>query len=210
MGSGTALALRHVYKALEDSKADLTQAQWDETPSGVFAHSDEVAAPVLIIPKTETENLYICFDSELSPKKIKAEQLAKKGPAKASASGCRYVATASPSHPFDLIEKIRRGWRTNGAAYIHILCPCPVSWQFETENTVRIARIAVEARIFPLYEIADGHYNITVDDQNPRTAADYVSRQGRFSSWTKKQIAVLQAQTDDGYAQLKNNAAREK
>jgi len=209
LGSGTALALRHVYKALEDSKADLAQASWDETPTGVFAQSDETAAPVLVIPKSDTENLYICFDAELSSKKIKPEQLAKKGPAKAAASGCQYVATASPSHPFDLIEKIRRGWSTAGAAYIHILCPCPVAWGINAENTVRIARMAVEARIFPLYEIAEGHYNITVEDQSPRTAADYISRQGRFSTWKKNQISVLQTQTDDRYAQLKNTAAHE-
>jgi pyruvate ferredoxin oxidoreductase beta subunit len=69
--------------------------------------------------------------------------------------------------------------------------------------------MAVESRVFPLYEIAEGHYNITVEDKNPRTVADYVRRQDRFSSWKKNTIAALQQQTDDSYAQLKNNAAHE-
>jgi len=69
--------------------------------------------------------------------------------------------------------------------------------------------MAVEARVFPLYEIAEGHYNITVEDQSPRKAADYISRQGRFSTWKKNQISVLQTQTDDKYAQLQNTAAHE-
>lgn len=208
-GSGTALALRHVYKALEDKNTTLLKATWDETPAGIFTQQETPASPVLIIPKTDNNSLYICFDAEFAPKKIKQEQLAKKNPAKAAASGCLYVATASPSHPFDLIEKVRRGWSVKGSAYIHILCPCPAAWGFDTENTVRIARMAVEARIFPLYEIAEGHYNITVEDKNPRSVADYVSRQERFSTWKKNTITALQLQTDNAYVQLKNNTAHE-
>jgi pyruvate/2-oxoacid:ferredoxin oxidoreductase beta subunit len=208
-GNGTALALRHVCKALEDKNADLAKARWDETPAGIFSGRDAAGAPVLVIPKSGDGQLYICFDAEAAEKKITPEQLLKKSPAKAAASGCRYCATASPSHPFDLIEKIRRGWSAAGAAYIHILCPCPMTWGFETENTVRIARMAVEARIFPLYEIAEGHYNITVEDTRPRTVADYAGRQARFASWKKAQIAALQEQTDRQYAQLQTSAAHE-
>ena len=62
---------------------------------------------------------------------------------------------------------------------------------------------------FPLYEIAEGHYNITVEDKAPRTVADYVRRQDRFSTWKKNQVAALQQQIDGAYAQLKNNAAHE-
>jgi len=208
-GSGTALALRHVYKALEEKNADFAKASWDETPAGIFTPQETPGAPVLVLPKTDDNCLYICFDAESVPKKIKTEHLAKKNPAKAAASGCLYVATASPSHPFDLIEKVRRGWSVAGSAYIHILCPCPAAWGFNAENTVRIGCIAVEARVFPLYEIAEGHYNITVEDKNPRTVADYVKRQDRFSTWKKNTIAALQQQTDDSYAQLTNNAAHE-
>lgn len=208
-GSGTALALRHVYKALEDRDADLAKAGWDESPSGIFAASGMPAPPVLVIPKTGENALYICFDAEQSAKKITPGNLVKQNPAKAVASGCVYAATASPSHPFDLIEKVRRAWSVSGSAYIHVLCPCPLSWGFDSEDTVRIARMAVETHIFPLYEIAEGHYTITVNDQPPRAAADYVARQGRFSSWRKNQTAELQAQTDKAYAQLLNSAARE-
>ena len=208
-GNGTALALRHVYKALEEKNVNLASSHWDETPTGIFASQGTPGAPVLVIPKTDTGMLYICFDAERCDKKISPEQLMKKSPVKAAASGCVYAATASPSHPFDLIEKIRRGWSVAGSAYIHILCPCPLSWGFDTENTVRIARMAVEARVFPLYEIAEGHYNITVDEPRPRTVADYVGRQARFASWKKNQVAALQEQADTTYAQLKNSAAHE-
>ncbi len=208
-GNGTALALRHVYKALEEKDVDLAKARWDETPVGIFTTGEASRAPVLIIPKHEDSCLYICLDAETGTEKITPEQLSKKNPAKAAASGCLYAATASPSHPFDLIEKIRRGWNMAGSAYIHILCPCPQAWGFEMENTVRIARMAVEARIFPLYEITEGHYTITIDDAKPRTVADYAGRQARFASWKKTKLATLQQHVDRQYAQLKNSAAHE-
>lgn len=208
-GNGTALALRHVYKALGEEKADLAKARWDETPAGIFATREALPAPVLIIPKQDENCLYICFDAETGQEKINPAQLTKTNPAKASASGCLYAATASPSHPFDLIGKVRRGWSVAGSAYIHILCPCPQAWGFEMENTVRIARMAVEARMFPLYEITDGHYTITIDDAKPRTVADYAGRQARFASWKKAKLAALQQQVDRQYAQMQNNAAHE-
>jgi pyruvate/2-oxoacid:ferredoxin oxidoreductase beta subunit len=208
-GSGTALALRHVYKALEDKNADLARSHWDDAPAGIFTSLEASGAPVLLIPKSDKSFLYICFDAESNAKKIAPEHLIKKSPAKAAASGCLYAATASPSHPFDLVEKVRRAWSIAGPAYIHILCPCPVSWGFDTENTVRIARMAVEARIFPLYEIVEGHYNITVKGTRARTVADYAGRQARFASWKKAQLAALQEQTEKLFAQLLNSAEHE-
>jgi pyruvate/2-oxoacid:ferredoxin oxidoreductase beta subunit len=208
-GNGTALALRHVYKAIEEKNADLAKARWDETPAGIFSTREASGAPVLIIPKQDESCLYLCFDAETVPGKITPELLSKNNPAKAAASGCLYAATASPSHPFDLIEKVRRGWDMTGSAYIHILCPCPQSWGFEMENTVRIARMAVESRMFPLYEISEGHYTITIDDAKPRTVADYAGRQARFASWKKAKLAALQQQVDRHYTQLQNSAAHE-
>jgi len=66
-GSGTALALRHVYKALEDKNADLSQARWDDAPAGIFTSLDTSGAPVLVIPKTDGSCLYICFGSGVWP-----------------------------------------------------------------------------------------------------------------------------------------------
>ena len=70
-------------------------------------------------------------------------------PSLAVAEGFSYVATASPSHPFDLYEKVRRGFDAEGNAYLHVLCPCPQGWQFDPDLTVKVGRWAVESRAFP-------------------------------------------------------------
>jgi pyruvate ferredoxin oxidoreductase beta subunit len=212
-GCGVALAVRQVYKALEGSGADMDKAQWQiPWEESVIVSSASVAEgtqPALLsIEKKgpDKTQLFICFDNESAPGKITPDMLAKKLPAMASASGCPYVATACPSHPFDLIQKVRTAWEGAGSAYLHILCPCPVAWGFEAENTVKVGRRAVESLVFPLYEIVQGFYKINCEDARPQSVAAYVKAQGRFSGWNDKKTAALQDKITESYASLKNKA----
>ena len=50
----------------------------------------------------------------------------KNMPAIAAAHDIPYVATACPSYPVDLMDKVVKGIATKGPAYIHILSVCPV------------------------------------------------------------------------------------
>ncbi len=132
----------------------------------------------------------------------------KKLPAVASASGCDYAATACPSHPFDLMEKIRKAWDCAGSAFVHILCPCPVGWGFEAENTVKVGRKAVESLVFPLYEIAQGYYKITCEDPKPQSVAAYVKAQTRFAGWSAKKITALQEEVNANLDLLKSKTQK--
>ncbi len=212
-GCGVALAVRQVYKALEGTGAEIDKAQWQiPWEESVIVSSASLAGgsqpALLTIEKKGGEKaaLFICFDNESAPGKIDAEALQKKLPAMASASGCPYVATACPSHPFDLIEKVRRAWGTSGNAYLHILCPCPAGWGFAAENTVKIGRRAVESLVFPLYEITQGLYKITCDEKAPQSVAAYVKGQTRFAGWNDKKIAALQEKVAEAFTALKGKA----
>lgn len=213
LGCGVALAVRHVYKSLEGKLQNMDKATWQIPWEQSIIVKEEVTTAgtqpaMLSIPKENGEQglmLYICFDNENTEGKIADNALIKKLPAVASASGHEYVATACPSHPFDLIEKVRKGWDTIGSAFIHVLCPCPVDWGFDPQDTVRIGRMAVETRLFPLYEIAGGYYRISVYEPNPRPLKDYIKRQKRFSDWKTKKIAALQENVNIAF-----NAFREK
>jgi len=214
-GCGVALAMRHVYKALDGKGADLDQATWQipwqqlSPVSGV--PSGSVSQPALLsIAKTKGEKgcmLHICFDNECTDKTVSADILKKRAPAIAAASGYPYVATCSPSHPFDLIDKIRKGWDANGNAYAHILCACPVAWGFDPQDTVRICRMAVETRVFPLYEIAGGCYRLTVDERNPRPLSHYVKTQQRFAAWKRAQVQELQKNINGDFDALRDKAS---
>jgi len=211
-GSGTALAFRHVYKALDMTLKNKTMIAWEKcTVEQSHLSSAGIQPHVLCIPKSNDKNgnmLHVYFDAEKTDKKIDAGVLIKRMPAVAEASGYAYVATAAPSHPFDLVDKIKSAWDADGHAFIHMLCPCPETWGFDPENTVRMARIAVETRIFPLYEIAHGYYQITVDEPNTRPVQDYTKRQERFAKWKAKNVNALQEQVNINFKSLKSKASK--
>jgi pyruvate ferredoxin oxidoreductase beta subunit len=110
----------------------------------------------------------------------------------AAAHDIPYVATACPSYPFDLMEKVRKGARTPGPAYIHVLAVCPTGWRSPPDLSIRLGRLAVETGIFPLYEVVDGKYKITVDVPKLRPVEDYFRLQGRFRHLTKDMIDQIQ------------------
>ena len=128
----------------------------------------------------------------------------KNMPAIAAAHDIPYVATACPSYPFDLIKKVDKGVRVAGPAYIHILSPCPTGWRFASDLTIKVGRLAVETGIFPLYEVEDGNYKLTVDPPELRPVQDYLQLQGRFRHLSEEEIRKIQGRVDKEYRRLKD------
>ena len=134
--------------------------------SGMFERNDDV--------------LYICYDNEAymntgvqrssaTPPAARTATTPAMGdspgnvfgtgknvPRIAMAHGIPYVATASVSNLRDLERKVRYAMGIRGARYIHIFVPCPLGWGSAPEDTIRIARLAVETGLFPLFEAQDG------------------------------------------------------
>ena len=77
----------------------------------------------------------------------------KNMPAIVAAHNIPYVATACPSYPIDLVQKLKKAADIEGPAYIHILSVCPTGWRSTPENSIKLGRLAVETGVFPLYEI---------------------------------------------------------
>jgi len=173
--------------------------------------------------------LYICFDNEAymntgiqrssatpfgaatttSPAgkmSIGQRTWKKNMPAIAAAHDIPYVATACPSYPFDLMDKVAKGVATPGPAYIHILSVCPTGWRCPTDLTVRIGRLAVETGIFPLYEIIDGKYKLSLDLPQLRPIQDYMKLQGRFRHLSEQMIEEIQDRVKREYARLRKRA----
>jgi pyruvate ferredoxin oxidoreductase beta subunit len=174
--------------------------------------------------------LYICFDNEAymntgiqrssatpygastttAPAGIKSigqVTWKKNMPAIAAAHNIPYVATASPSYPFDLMDKVAKGLSTPGPAYVHILSVCPVGWRCAPDLSVRMGRLAVETGIFPLYEVEDGKYKLSVEPAKLRPVQDYLKLQGRFRHLSEETIKEIQRRVDEEYAKLKEKVA---
>jgi pyruvate ferredoxin oxidoreductase beta subunit len=113
-----------------------------------------------------------------------------------------YVATATPAHPVDLMNKVRRGAEVKGPAFIHILSPCPTGWRIQTQDIIRVAKLAVETQVYPLYEVIDGQYILGKTAKKPRPVLDYLKIQGRFRHLRDEDFAALQQETDKNYKYL--------
>lgn len=128
-------------------------------------------------------------------------------PAIVAAHNIPYVATACPSYPFDLIEKVEKGASTPGPAYVHILSVCPTGWRCPTDLTVRMGRLAVETGIFPLYEVENGQYKLNFDFPELRPVTDYMKLQGRFRHLSEDLLDKIQQRVTADYASLKEKAS---
>jgi pyruvate ferredoxin oxidoreductase beta subunit len=118
-----------------------------------------------------------------------------------------YVATACPSYPFDLIKKVRKGAEIEGPAYVHILSVCPTGWRTASERTIEIGRLAVETGIFPLYEVENGRYKLSIDRPKLKPVEEYLKPQGRFRHLLDGDIKKIQEHVDEEYAKLKAKVA---
>ena len=128
-------------------------------------------------------------------------------PAIVAAHNIPYIATASPSYPFDLMEKVKRGINTIGPAYIHILSVCPTGWRCPPDLAVRIGRLAVETGIFPLYEVENGKYKLNFDFLKLRPVTDYTKLQGRFRHLSEDVISEIQQRVEEEYTKLREEAS---
>ena len=120
-----------------------------------------------------------------------------------------YAATATIAHPLDLMAKVKRARTTVGTRFLHILAPCPPGWKTADEETIDLARQAVETRVFPLLEIEDGARWRFTHEPAGEPVAEYVRRQGRFRHLGEEQIARIQVEVDERWAQLERKVRGE-
>lgn len=118
-------------------------------------------------------------------------------PAIMVAHGVRYVATASIAHPLDFIAKVRKAREMAGHfRYLHVLVPNPRAWGFAPDQTVTIARLAVECGLWPLYEVENGQRRPTVMPEHRLPVQDYIRAQARFATMADEDVAALQRRVD--------------
>ena len=212
IGCGAALGMRQTYKALEEQKGWMDNARWEipfrfPFPGNLIKDSkgarEEIRTALLAIAKQDQARLLLCFDNEAVEGRPTPAVFKKLFPAAAVARGFHYVATACPSYPFDLIDKVKRGMECEGNSYIHILSPCPVGWDFDSELTVTMGRLAVESALFPLYEAVTGSYRLTIDHPAIRPVDQYISAQKRFKHFKQKEIGEIKTALDATYAKLR-------
>ena len=98
----------------------------------------------------------------------------------AMAHGIPYVATASVADLHDLEAKVTKAMSIHGARYIHIHVPCPLGWKSDPALTIKVARMAVESGLFPLFEAENGRVTDRTPIRRKVPVERYLELQGRF------------------------------
>ncbi len=112
------------------------------------------------------------------------------------AHGIPYMATASISHPEDLIKKYQKAAKIRGTKFLHVYAPCPTGWKSDPAMTVKVAKLAVETNVFPIYEVENGNYRINIKPSKRKEVKEYLSMQGRFKHLTEEDVKYIQENID--------------
>jgi pyruvate ferredoxin oxidoreductase beta subunit len=179
--------------------------------SGMFERNDDV--------------LYVCYDNEaymntgvqrsgstppaarttttqaVGPEPGNPFGQGKNVPLIAMAHEIPYVATATVAEPRDLEAKVEHAMSIRGARYIHVLVTCPLGWASASSDTIKVARLAKETGLFPVFEARDGEVSDVSKIRRQEPVEEYLSLQGRYRHLFKPTrqdavIARIQARAD--------------
>ena len=182
--------------------------------SGMFERNDDV--------------LFICYDNEaymntgvqrsgatppaartatteaVGPHPGNAFGQGKNMPELAMAHGIPYVATATVADLHDLEDKVTRAMEIHGARYIHVLVTCPLGWGSAPSDTVKVARLATQTGLFPVFEAEHGEVVRASTIRRLAPVEEYLRLQSRFAHLFDAEgnparsdiIAALQAMAD--------------
>jgi pyruvate ferredoxin oxidoreductase beta subunit len=159
--------------------------------SGMFERNDDV--------------LYICYDNEgymntgvqrssatpptartattpaLGPEPGNVFGTGKSVPRIAVAHNIPYVATATVADLHDLERKVIKAMSIHGARYIQINVPCPLGWGSASHDTIKLAQLAVECGLYPIFEAEHGKVTQVRKIRRKVPVQDYLKLQRRFA-----------------------------
>jgi pyruvate/2-oxoacid:ferredoxin oxidoreductase beta subunit len=108
-----------------------------------------------------------------------------------------FAASASAGYPHDLVKKVQQATALKGFKFIHVHTPCPTGWRHPPDEGPRIARLAVQARIHPLYHVLHGRQYVIDLDPEPISVEEYFSTQrSRLKSLSAEEMAWIQENVD--------------
>ena len=167
--------------------------------------------------------IYVCYDNEAymntgiqrssatpwgawsttTPVRHPKEQPKKDMVAIMAAHRIPYTATATVAYPEDLIRKMQKAKGIRGSKFLHVLSPCPSGWKSEPAQSVLLSRLAVQTRVFPLYEVENGEkYTINVWPKERVPVEQYLRLQGRFAHLKPEDIQLIQENVDREWEKL--------
>jgi pyruvate ferredoxin oxidoreductase beta subunit len=159
--------------------------------SGMFERGDDV--------------LFVCYDNEaymntgvqrsgatppaartattqaVGPEPGNAFGQGKSAPLIAMAHEIPYVATATIADLRDLEAKVEHAMTMHGPRYLHVLVTCPLGWGCGSGEAIKMARLATQTGLFPVFEAEDGDVTAVTKLRRPAPVEEYLRPQKRFA-----------------------------
>lgn len=113
--------------------------------------------------------------------------LKKDMPGIAAAHAVPYIATATVGYPKDLEKKVKKALAITGPKYLQIHVPCPLGWKTDPALTIKVAKLAAETGLYPIFEMENGAVtSVRKIPKPPKPVTEYLKTQGRFAHLFKK------------------------
>jgi pyruvate ferredoxin oxidoreductase beta subunit len=117
-----------------------------------------------------------------------------------------YVAQASGGYYMDLIRKAEKAFAIPGPKFLNVLQPCRLGWAYKQELTMEIARLAVQTCMWPVYEVENGKWKLTMKPKQKKPVVELLKLQDRFRHLFKpgneQLLADIQKEIDENWQTL--------
>jgi pyruvate ferredoxin oxidoreductase beta subunit len=98
-----------------------------------------------------------------------------------------YVATATVAYFKDLENKVKKALNIKGPKYIQIHCPCPLGWAHDPALTIKVAKMAVQTGLIPIFEMENGKITSVRKIAKKQPVEEYLKLQARFRHLFRKE-----------------------
>ncbi|MBN2142437.1 hypothetical protein JW711_03835 [Candidatus Woesearchaeota archaeon] len=124
-----------------------------------------------------------------------------------------YVAQASIHNYVDLLKKAEKAFNVKGPAFINVICPCIPGWKISSNQTVQVAKLAVDTCFWPLFEIENDVWTLNFDPgENKKPMTEWLKLQGRFKHLFRPEnqdrLEKIQKHIDERWEWLKKQCGK--
>ena len=117
-----------------------------------------------------------------------------------------YVAQATAGYHMDLIKKAEKAFSIPGPKFMNVLQPCRLGWAYKPELTMEMGRLAVQTCMWPIYEVENGKWKLSMKVKEKKPIVEFLKLQDRFRHLFKpgneQLLADLQAEVDRNWETL--------
>ncbi|MDO8625446.1 MAG: thiamine pyrophosphate-dependent enzyme [Candidatus Diapherotrites archaeon] len=117
----------------------------------------------------------------------------------AAAHNIPYAASASIAFFADFQMKLRKAAKIKGPTFVTVNAPCALGAGFDGAISMKVARLAVQSRMWFLFEYENGNFKLNFNPKAPKPVAEYLQLQKRFRHLTPPEIERIQKTCDHNY-----------